>query len=359
MSDGQDKLDLGSEQQEGRVEQYKFEPIKGYPMLNWRGKRPFTATQFYPAQLKEVHGPEVDGWRNKIFWGDNLQVMSHLLKDFRGKIDLIYIDPPFDSRETYKKTIRLKSKSAESSSGIFEEKQYSDLWNADEYLQFILERATLCRELLSNEGTLYLHCDWRRSHYIRAILDELFGPESCHNQISWKRSHAQGNSGQGAQHFGRTTDTILIYSKSGTPIWHHQFEAYTDEILDRDYKYTDEFGEKYRLTPVDGPGGASKGNPFYTFQGVTGYWRYSQSTMQDLYDQGLIVVSSTGKSLSRKRYLKDAKGTPVTDFWDNINRVSPTSNERVGYPTQKPESLLERIVRTSSNPDSIVLESSF
>ena len=105
VSDGQESLDL-DRQQDGRVEEYKFEPIKGYPMLNWRGKRPFTATQFYPAQLKEVHGPEVDGWRNKIFWGDNLQVMSHLLKDFRGKVDLVYIDPPFDSKADYNRSIK-------------------------------------------------------------------------------------------------------------------------------------------------------------------------------------------------------------------------------------------------------------
>src|SRR5690348_1357032 len=89
------------------VDKYEFEPIKGYPMLNWRGKRPFTATQYYPAQLKEVHGEEVGGWRNKIFWGDNLQVMSHLLKSFRGKVDLIYIDPPFDSKADYKKSISI------------------------------------------------------------------------------------------------------------------------------------------------------------------------------------------------------------------------------------------------------------
>jgi site-specific DNA-methyltransferase (adenine-specific)/adenine-specific DNA-methyltransferase len=87
------------------VEGYKFQPIKGYPMLNWRGKRPFTSTQFYPAQLKETYGEEVDGWRNKIFWGDNLQVMSHLLKEFRGKVDMIYIDPPFDSAADYNRTI--------------------------------------------------------------------------------------------------------------------------------------------------------------------------------------------------------------------------------------------------------------
>lgn len=129
------------------VEKYEFEPIKGYPMLNWRGKRPFISTQYYPAQLKEVHGEEVDGWRNKIFWGDNLQVMSHLLKQFRGKVDLIYIDPPFDSKADYKKRIKLKGGSAESDQSSFEEKQYGDIWNNDEYLHRIrdLQRQPLRR----------------------------------------------------------------------------------------------------------------------------------------------------------------------------------------------------------------------
>src|SRR5690606_5325419 len=104
---------------------------QGYPMLNWRGKRPFTSTQYYPAQLKEVHGEEVDGWRNKIFWGDNLQVMSHLLKEFRGKVDLIYIDPPFDSKADYKKKIDLKGQAASTDMNSFEEKQYGDIWTND------------------------------------------------------------------------------------------------------------------------------------------------------------------------------------------------------------------------------------
>lgn len=339
------------------VDKYEFEPIKGYPMLNWRGKRPFTSTQYYPAQLKEVHGEEVDGWRNKIFWGDNLQVMSHLLKQFRGKVDLIYIDPPFDSKADYKKQITLKGTSASNDRTSFEEKQYTDIWANDDYLQFMYERIVIARELLSETGSLYLHCDWHKSHHLRCILDEIFGSENCHNVITWKRSHAQGNSGQGAVHFGRVSDTILIYSKLGKPVWNPQYVSYTQEVLDRDYKYLDEeTGERYRLMPVDGPGGASKGNPYYEFLGVTGYWRYSKDKMQDLYDKGEIVLSSTGRSLSRKRFLKDAKGTPVTDLWDDLNRVSPTSNERLDYPTQKPELLLERIISNSSNAGQIVLD---
>ena len=213
------------------------------------------------------------------------------------------------------------------------------------------------RELLSDSGTLYLHCDWHQSAHLRCVLDELFGPMNCHNVVTWKRSHAQGNAGQGSKHFGIVTDTIFVYSKTENPIWNQQYTAYSQEVIDRDYKYIDETsGERYRLTPVDGPGGASKGNPYYEFLGVSGYWRYSKETMQALYEAGEIQLSSTGKSLSRRRYLKDAKGTPVTDLWDDLNRVSPTSSERLDYPTQKPECLIERILQTSSDPGSLVFD---
>ena len=340
--------------------EYKFEqkpPIKGFPELHWTGKRPFKSTMYFPAQLKESYGTDKDGWMNKIFWGDNLQVMSHMLKEFRGKIDLIYIDPPFDSKTNYTKNIKVKNKSLTNDITAFEEKQYGDIWTNDEYIQFIYERVIIIKELLSSKGTLYLHCDWHKSHYLRSVLDEVFGQDNCHNVITWKRSHAQGNAGQGSEHFGIVTDTIFVYSKTGKPIWNQQYIPYSDEIIQREYKYVDEkTGERYRLAPVDGPGGASKGNPYYEFLGVSGYWRYSEKTMQELYENGEIVLSSTGKSLSRKRYLKDAKGTPVTDLWDDLNRVSPTSSERLDYPTQKPESLLERIISTSSNPESIVFD---
>lgn len=339
---------------------FDFEPrptIKGFPELRWTGKRPYRSTQYYPAQLKETYGEAQNDWMNKIFWGDNLQVMSHLMKEYRGKIDLIYIDPPFDSKADYKKNVRIKGKTAYSDTAAFEEKQYGDIWTNDEYLQFMYERLMIMWELLSEKGTLYLHCDWHQSQHLRCVLDELFGPMNCHNVITWKRSHAQGNAGQGSEHFGIVTDTIFVYSKTNTPIWHQQYVDYTQEAIERDYKYIDEkTGERYRLTPVDGPGGASKGNPYYEFLGVAGYWRYSQSTMQELYEKGEIQLSSTGKSLSRRRYLKDAKGTPVTDLWDDLNRVSPTSSERLDYPTQKLECLIERIISTSSDPGSIVFD---
>ena len=156
------------------VENHTFEPIRGYPMLHWKGKRPFSSTQYYPAQLKETHGEEVHGWMNKIFWGDNIQVMSHLLKEFRGQIDLIYIDPPFDSKADYKKKIKLKGITVRNDRSSFEEKQYTDIWTNDEYLQFIYERLILMRELLADTGTIYVHCDWHKVHYLKLIMDEIF-----------------------------------------------------------------------------------------------------------------------------------------------------------------------------------------
>ena len=156
--------------------------IKGFPELRWTGKRPFRSTQYFPAQLRESYGEEQRGWISKIFWGDNLQVMSHLLRDYRGKIDLIYIDPPFDSKADYKKTIEVRELGhAESDSSSFEEKQYGDIWTNDEYLQFMYERLTIMYELLNTTGSIVLHCDWHKQHQLRCVMDEVFGPENFHN----------------------------------------------------------------------------------------------------------------------------------------------------------------------------------
>lgn len=165
--------------------------IKGFPELRWTGKKPYRSTQYFPAQLRERYGYEKDGWINKIFWGDNLQVMSHMLKEYRGKIDLIYIDPPFDSKADYKKKIEVKGiGKAETDSTSFEEKQYGDIWSNDEYLQFMYERLIILRELLSDHGCIYLHCDWHKSHHLRMIMDEVFGNNKFVNEVIWHYSGA-------------------------------------------------------------------------------------------------------------------------------------------------------------------------
>lgn len=305
------------------------------------------------------------GWMNRLIYGDNLLAMAALLAgdehtpSLRGKVDLIYIDPPFDSKADYRTKVTLPGVELEQRPTVIEQFAYSDTWSdgTASYLAMITPRLILMRELLADTGSIYVHLDWHVGHYVKLVLDEVFGKDNFINEIAWKRSHAHGDTGQGATHFGRVTESIYFYGRSERRIWNPQYDPYTDAILARDYKYIDQTtNERYRLMPVDGPGGAAKGNPYYEFQGVKGYWRYSQEKMQNLWENGEIVVSSTGRSLSRKKFLRDAKGTPITDFWFDVNRISPTSSERLDYPTQKPEALLDRIIRASTNAGGLIAD---
>jgi len=291
------------------VEKYEFQPIKGYPMLNWRGKRPFTSTHYYPAQLKEVHGDEVDGWRNKIFWGDNLQVMSHLLKEFRGKVDLIYIDPPFDSKADYKKKIKLQGKQTESEQTVFEEKQYTDIWTNDEYLQFMYERLVLARELLSEKGSIYVHCDWHKNHFIRMILDEVFGPTSFRNELIWSYFGFKRST---SRKFPQKHDTILSYVGSEDYFWKVQYRPHGEDYIKRFKK--DAEGRLYR-DDVNPTGGGTR------------------------------II-----------YLDEIEGDIIDSVWDDIPPVNPVAKERQDYPTQKPEALVERIINASTEKGALVFD---
>ena len=309
------KLNNGKNHQETNVEEYKFEdlpPIKGFPELRWRGKQPFTRTNFYPAQLKETYGEADDkGWMNKIFWGDNLQVMSHLLKKYRGKVDLVYIDPPFDSKADYKKTIKLRGKEVKNDHTAFEEKQYGDLWNNDEYLQFMYERLILIRELLSDTGSIYLHCDWHKAHHLRCLMDEVFGSGNFIREVIWNRGNPSGGKA-GANNWIHVHDNLLYYSKHSNRIFNKLYEPYSKEYIAE------------RFTNDDGDG-----NGPYRLQGV-------------------------GDNI-RKQYLKDSKGKAYTSVWD-LPDINVMATERENYPTQKPEALLERIIKASSNEGDLIFD---
>ena len=326
MTTENNTLDLPEENPQEGV--FKFEPIKGYPMLNWKGKRPFTSTRYYPAQLKEQHGEAVNGWLNKIFWGDNLQVMSHLLREFRGKVDLIYIDPPFDSKADYKKKISVKSKIVENDQSSFEEKQYTDIWSNDEYLQFMYERLTLLRELLSDSGCIYVHCDYRKSHEIRCLLDEIFGKENFLNSIvwlfntrssiktSWKRSHHD----------------ILFYKKNASPTYNWDDEMVIEPLSEntiRKYRHEDENG-RYRLN-----GRFLKDSPIKGAKDVDRIWEINHPEL---------VV---------RDYLRDGK--VANDFF-HIDIENQASNNRTDYPTQKPEELLYKLISASTKPNDLVFD---
>lgn len=337
------------------VDKIEFEPIKGYPMLYWKGKRPFTSTQYYPAQLKETYGPEVNGWRNRIYWGDNLQVMSHLLKEFRGKINLIYIDPPFDSKADYKKKIQLRGQAFTNDSNAFEEKQYGDIWTNDEYLQFMYERLVLIRELLSDNGSIYVHCDYRKSANIRLILDELFGSDNFRNEIIWKRTNAHNMASRG---YVRSNDSILFYTKSSNFEFNTQYQSISEAQLSR-YKLDSE-GRYYTGQDLTFTGT----NPSKQFEWrgtkppANRQWGLSVEKLEELWHEGLILTKKDGTPRldGFKVFLDDKQGSPITCLWDDIARVGNTSSARTEYPTQKPEELLDRIIKTSSNPGDIVFD---
>lgn len=297
------------------VEQLTFEfaqrpTIKGFPELRWTGKRPYKSTQYYPAQLRETYGEDQNGWMNKIFWGDNLQVMSHLLKEYRGQIDLIYIDPPFDSKADYKKKIDVKGVGkAESDSSTFEEKQYGDIWTNDEYLQFMYERLILLRELLSERGSIYLHCDWHRSAYLRLLLDEVFVANNFRNEIVWSYF---GFKRATSKKFPQKHDVIYSYTKSPDYIWNVQYKPHSPEYIKRFKK--DANGRLYR-DDVNPTGGGTR------------------------------II-----------YLDEVEGDIVDSVWTDIPPVNPVAKERQNYPTQKPEALIERIIKSSTNPGDLVFD---
>lgn len=349
--DNQDQLDLAQPAGETtNVEKYEFEPIQGYPMLNWRGKRPFRSTQFYPAQLKESHGPEVDGWRNRIYWGDNLQVMSHLLKEFRGKVDLIYIDPPFDSKADYKKAITLRGNSLESDPSSFEEKQYTDIWTNDLFLQFLYERLAILRELLSSKGSIFVHSGWQKKHYIRCIMDELFGSENFCNEIQRIKCNPK-NSDLAA--FGNIHDSILFYRKAREEYtWTALKESKDSEDLVRLYEKEDENGRRYTTVALHAPGErkGETGKPWRNLLPPSGrHWAFVHAELDKFDQQGRIEWSARGNP-RLIRYADEDEGNRVQDIW------TMKDPQYTIYPTEKAEDISERIIKACSFPGDLVLD---
>lgn len=356
-----------------KVENYVFAPIKGYPMLTWRGKRPFSSTQYFPAQLKEIYGPEVSSWRNKLYWGDNLQVASHLLKTLRGGVDLIYIDPPFDSGADYRRKITLAGQTASSDYVAFEDKQYGDIWNNDEYLQFMYERLIILRELLTPTGSIYVHCDYRRSHSIKLMMDEIFGPESFQNEIIWRRTTARAGSGA----YNHIHDTILFYSKSKKYTWNQQYTPYSKEYLSSNFK-EDSTGRLYRESPITAPG-LRKGESGAAWKGLNPsaigkgrHWAipsFLEHLLSDEAKRSPIKALDELEAAGRIRWAKDGEGRPnaiqyaddmegveLQSIWSDFTALSSNAQESEDYPTQKPEELLRRIILSSSNPGDVVLD---
>ena len=316
--------------------------VKGRPMLHWVGKKPLDVVRHFPAQLCETIGVEkppaepshkdfVKSNYNLLFHGDNKEVLSSLLiAGFRGKIDLIYIDPPFDSGADYVRKVKLRGQSekleAEGHAPI-EQEQYEDIWANDNYLQFMYERLILMRELLSDKGSIYLHCNWHKSHHLRFLLDEVFGEKNFFNEIAWCY---KGMGNKQATKFQARHDSIFVYTKGDVPIFNHQKGEPTPETL-KTYQSAERVGylaNHQRKLVV-----------------VFDWQKYRDAVKKGKLPEGMKEKEFDG-------------GKPlVSDWWGDIKILGgPENKENLGYPTQKPEALLERIIKASSNEDSIILD---
>ena len=283
-----------------------------------------------------------------IYCGDCLEQLKRLPDNC---VDLCYIDPPFNSNRNYE-VFWGETKEKRS----FEDRHES----TRAYIDYMRPRCVQIARVLKKTGSFYYHCDWHASHYVKIMLDQIFGENSFINEIIWKRQSAHNDAKQGSKHFGRVHESLFLYS-GGSDEYHfkHLYREYDGDYLAKFYKHVEpDTGRKYQLDNLGAPGGAapSKGNPHYEFLGVTRYWRYSRERMQELYDRGLIIQTKPGTVPRLKRYLDEGKGVPLSSIWDDIKPIQSNSVERLGYPTQKPLKLLERILEVSSKPNDIVLD---
>lgn len=345
----------------------KITAVKGRPMLHWVGKKPLDKVKHFPAQLRETVGVEkppaepsydafVKSGHNLLFHGNNKEILSCLLiAGFRGKVDLIYGDPPFDSGADYVRQVQLRGQSAKWKAAGYtaiESVQYEDIWANDNYLQFMYERLILLRELLSQQGSLYLHCDWHKSHHLRFLLDEVFGAENFRNEVTWRRQIPRGRKVE-AKCMPYSADYLLLYSKSENVIWHQIKKENFISIEEAEGKYQKDEKGYFRTSD---PG------------------TYSNESLARLYKKGRIYVTEGGKAeikngvlivtngKIRIKYHREQIGSKIKEetiadnIWDDIPGMGVVSGEYLDYPTQKPEALLERIIKASSNEGSIVLD---
>jgi len=276
-----------------------------------------------------------------IYCGDNLDQ----LKKFPDEcVDLIYIDPPFNSNRNYE-VFWGETKEKRS----FEDRHAS----TQAYIEFMRPRCVELHRVLKKTGSFYYHCDWHASHYVKIMLDQIFGENQFQTEIIWRRTNAKGLA---FRSFPNDHDTIYYYTKSNNYTFNRQYLPHDEEYIKKFYKYVEpETGRRYALDNLANPN-KDRPNLTYEFLGVNRVWRWTKERMQEAYEKGLIVQSHSGAVPRLKRYLDEQEGIPVDSIWADIPPIQSQSEERLGYPTQKPLALLDRIIKASSNPNDIVLD---
>jgi adenine-specific DNA-methyltransferase len=300
---------------------------------------------------------------NRLIYGDNLLAMAALLAGdednaaMRGKIDLIYIDPPYDSKADYSTKITLQGGDIEQKPTAIEQFAYSDTWQdgTASYLRMITPRLALMREIISDNGTIYIHIDWHVGHYVKIVMDEIFGKENFQNEIIWKRTNAHNMRAKG---YVRSTESIFYYTKSGSYTFNDQFLPYGEAQMKR-YK-PDETGRLYTARDLTFSGANPKRQ--FEWRGAkpppNRSWGASLEQLETWWSEGKILLKKDGTPRldGLKTYIEEAKGNPLGTMWDDIDRIGNTSSERTEYPTQKPEALLERIIKSSSNEGDVIAD---
>jgi site-specific DNA-methyltransferase (adenine-specific) len=279
-----------------------------------------------------------------IYCGDCLDQLRKLPDDC---IDLCYIDPPFNSNRNYE-VFWGETKEKRS----FEDRHES----TKAYIDYMRPRCVEIARVLKKTGSFYYHCDWHASHYVKVMLDQIFGQANFQNEIVWKRSTAHTDAKQGSKHYGRLHDVLFFYTGSRNYTWNQLYTPLSDEYIRSHYTNMDPDGRRYRWDNLTGPGGAAKGNAYFEVLGVTRYWRYSKEKMEELLEAGLVAIPPTGEIPALKRYLDRSKGVALQSVWDDLPPLNSQAKEALGYPTQKPLALLDRIIAASSHENDIVLD---
>lgn len=318
---------------------------------------------------------------NRLYYGDNLDVLRGHIAD--ASIDLVYLDPPFNSNASY--NILFRSPAGTGADASIE--AFDDTWSWGPaaagammditqggnhklhvlmqamrtaigenammaYLAMMAVRLQELHRVLKSTGSLYLHCDPTASHYLKLVLDAVFGTEHFGNEIVWQRQNAKGLA---STRFARNHDIIFRYSKSGTWVWNAQYGAHDPNYIEKFYRFSDDGGRRYRLADLTNPN-KNRPNLTYEFMGVTRVWRWTRERMEKAHRDGLVIQTRLGAVPQMKRFLDEQEGNPIGDIWDDILPLQAQAQEKLGYPTQKPRALLERIIAASSNPGDVVLD---
>ena len=320
---------------------------------------------------------------NRLYYGDNLEVLRNYEHFPPESVDLVYLDPPFNSARDYNVLFRdetgLDSDAQMEAFGdtwhwtresetLYAQllhgnsRQIADVLNAIRtlvgtnqlmaYLVMMTARLVELHRVLKPTGSLYLHCDPTASHYLKLILDAVFGLENFRNEIVWERTNAKGLT---SRNLAKNHDVIFYYAKSEKFTWNRVYTEHDPDYVEKFYKYADPDGRRYQLADLTNPN-KKRPNLTYEFLGVTRVWRWTKDRMQAAYDAGLVVQVKPGTVPRFKRYLDEQEGNSLSNVWTDIPPVQPNAKERTGYPTQKPLALLERIIQLSSNPGDVVLD---